>query len=377
MPTFNIDSPIVIKVTGKKVTQSDAQKKRKVTFRKSKANIFRRKKLTGLITFFDLGYKLNNISHEYETYVDQIIPPFIPEVGTSFVDVRNLGISEVTSLQNLILSEDVTTFETKFFQIKKSYLSDNYNLAVSRDEDDYLDLRDVTEFSDDGLKVTDDELSFGVKVAGGITPNLPLDFPDVTEFLLPFFAANRQFVNQDLILKTHENQKITTVADYTAPEVGFSPDKFMTVFLMPAYALSNGESIYSTPDIHQGFLNLFYQLIPREWVLNESNLHYNKVAGSVLYPFQESTVNYNRMLDIVHSHESLANSRGTDSVVDGSGTVASFIYQPTNAVGNPQQNDLRCKFDYRPVDNEGQPNGILKAIVKKQDQYFYFWTSGF
>lgn len=322
----------------------------------------RRLRASGGIRIFDLGYQ--KTGGVFISNTASVIPPFILAPGGTWVSCRDLQASDYDSLRTSILAEDVTQFETKFKEVTRAENSAAYGILVDLgDGASHLD--DLTEWTSNGLEANQAALDAGVTIYGSDVPGT---------FIQGDFTT--------LILKDgSSHQKITSTPAYGDAGVPFTPSGDMKVFLMPGFGLSTGSSSYldAGTDIRRATLNQFYVVMPREWFLVPSNTHYQKYSGDIIYPDSYPIANYEAVIDVVLTHQSLAGSRYIDRRFDGADPLSQFYYVPAASIpggGYPHQDRLYAAI-LDPGYDPALKNGILKAVVKKQDSYYYFWSTDF
>lgn len=376
MPKFPIDQIIIVDVTVPETSASSNDRSR-IKFAPSKKYLTRRKKPDGLIEFYDLGCIKTEDS--YETIPSFLIaPPF--QYSLSLAYVRALVADDYNDLRDYILGFSTSSLKTTFRKITKNN-SFEYHLRLLAGERE-SELNDYPEWTADGFRATEDELDSGIEIYNGFSSDyIPDGFPlpEVHTTQLGYFVADK-YTNQSpytyqrpLVLKTAAHQKITALPSFDASEVSFTPSKNMKVYLMPDLAYFNGQSqVLTSLGSKTAYLNLFYRVRPREWML-PSSPNYRKYGAELLYPYAYSNDQYQAVVQTVAAHQSLVDTRGVTQLEDGVTWVAGFDFESTAGSGYPQQEYLQAVAWSRVPDSEVD-KGILNAIVEKDGVYYYFWN---
>ncbi len=317
----------------------------------------RRLSPTGLITFYDLGQIWNSETSTWDNNdfvydpAPVVVPSPDPEHSSDGAEYSApLDGSVFESLQAGILAVPRNEWLTKFRKIKREAGNAFPLLFRLRDYSDYDFSSAEWDTDAEGLRLTQADLNLASRVE--ITTLRHSFDPNVIEYTPPFLS----------------DVKVTNFASYTAPEVVFTPGLNDVYFLMPSLCFSHGYSTTLTGPHSSIKRNLDEQwrTIPRDYSHPDKRWNWSVAAGPSTPEFDEALAN----------HLALPAVRAVDYIFTGenyppaTGWVYRLAIDIGSASGFPIAESDRGVF----IDRPAVKPGALLGVVKRTDQFFYFWT---
>ncbi len=367
---FRTRNEIVVTVN-KQGDADDVQKRKRrgpIIPSKVRPGHLSRRLVNETIRLFDAGYK--KVGDDFLPTTNPIIAPF-DDTFFRATPIRNLTAADFDAMRSDVLGLGVENFKNGTFkEILRGENSDKYGLLANIG-DATLPLDTLTEWTSNGFKLRQDQLDAGVT----LFDTKDMFFPDALG-------------NNVKLLDGVSGQKITSTGIYTDAAVPFVPAFEMKVYLLPDLAMTFGDSQYvigtdlppSTWTSFRAFLNYFWMILPRPWVITPSDPFYNNYTGTIGVVHAGSIPAYEAVIAKLASHNSLPGSRGRTYNLRTFGTAADFFSytdpaDPLITTKHTQQ-FLRCGFDTGLFEDGTARNGVLKAIVEKGDSFYYFWSDG-
>lgn len=308
--------------------------------RKFEDDTLKRRPTGGFINIYDMGYIKSGLIYETLEYT------ISPTLGSGNSH-RSIDVSDFDGRNSLLFAIDSSLWKSKFKKISKSpTVSQRYNIVAvfTGNPGDFLD--NLEEWTDKGLKLTSDQVQ-----------NLQI-----------FDGSG--LLSSSIDLSATSSQKITSLPSFSAPSVTFTPDVSMDVFVAPSLMLSEWttDEADSLGVIHTGigFINGIWNILPRPWILDDSNPYFNKGAigadyraagGGGFSPWSDA-------YDGIVAAMSLPGFRGL-LPVEVSLPARSYVY-----VGEVPS--IQKAVGVNTKDNDDIP-GVFMGAIKKGNQIFYFW----
>lgn len=336
--------------------------------RKKEGDYLKRRKPPAGINFYDVGYLRNGNS---------LYASFLPSITYSTTqDATVAPISDeqkaalVSELEALIFATAAENFTSSYHKINKSEVYEKAIFVSFPNGDGVVSgrLSEIDQWTSAGLKLKNENLAgFELSTDGFLFDSLDLNFS------APGDAGI----------------KITATFDVNAPDAAFTPGLKMDVFLMPSLIFHSAIVIYN--DGFHTYTNggtTISSLISKKEILNNNYSTLPRhLYDDLIAAFEHAPGSYSRDYGLIKLIAQMPEARALRGVTDFVETPPyDYFFSWSNF--SPTAFPFPTVYTPTGIDNSGAPivedisRGVnlgeldlnrLIMIIKKNNEYFYFW----